>query len=135
MVNIILALIFLILSLLHVYWAFGGKWALEGVIPDIDGKLNEIPGTFLTLLVAFGLLAMGGFYFFQELYGFTNVDTWWVKYIKWIIPSIFLIRVIGDFKYVGLFKNRKEGLFAKRDTMIYVPLCVAISILGFLSAT
>lgn len=32
-VSLILLSVFLLLSLLHIYWAFGGKWAGEAVFP------------------------------------------------------------------------------------------------------
>jgi hypothetical protein len=51
--------------------------------------------------------------------------------IGWIIPAIFLIRAIGDFKYVGFTKKVKSSTFAELDTKFFSPLCLVIAALGF----
>ena len=54
---IILIIIFTFLSGLHVYWAFGGRWASDGVFPTTDEQTElPMPGVIPTLIVAFGLL-------------------------------------------------------------------------------
>ena len=54
--------IFLFLSSLHFYWAFGGKWGSTAVLPTKDDNTPQKtinPGIITTLTVAFGLLAFG----------------------------------------------------------------------------
>jgi hypothetical protein len=48
------------------------------------------------------------------------------------IAIIFLIRAIGDFRYVGFLKKIKNTKFAKKDTKYYSPLCSLISVLAFI---
>ena len=49
--------ILFLVSFLHVYWAFGGKWGTNSVIPTKSGEKTFTPGTGMTLLIAL-LLSM-----------------------------------------------------------------------------
>lgn len=53
-----------------------------------------------------------------------------VSTIAWIIPIIFFLRSIGDFRYVGLTKKVKGTVFARLDTLYFAPLCLLIAWLG-----
>lgn len=46
------------------------------------------------------------------------------------VALAFGLRAIGDFRYVGFAKRVREGVFARRDTWLYSPLCVLISLLA-----
>ena len=125
--------IFLFLSSLHFYWAFGGKWGSTAVLPTKDDNTPQKtinPGIIATLTVAFGLLAFG-------LLPLVVIGTihfplpdWLQKSGLWIIAGIFGTRAIGDFNYVGFFKKIKHTTFAKNDTRYYSPLCTVISLLA-----
>lgn len=125
--------IFLFLSSLHFYWAFGGKWGSADVLPTKDDNAAQKalnPGITATLIVALGLLAFG-------LLPLVITGTipfplphWLDKSGLWIIAAIFGARAIGDFNYVGFFKRIKHTTFAKNDTKYYSPLCVMISLLA-----
>lgn len=131
--SIILCAIFIILSGFHFYWLFGGTWGLDSVIPS---KTNEattlaIP-KLATLIVALGLAFLAFFYLsISTLINYQFPD-WISIYGGWFIASIFIIRAIGEFKYVGLFKKIKDTKFAKADTKIFVPLCLFIGSIGIL---
>ena len=43
-------------------------------------------------------------------------------YGLWIIASLFMLRAIGEFKYVGFFKKYKHIQFGKNDTRYYVSI-------------
>ena len=104
--SIILLAIFTALSLMHFYWLFGGKWGLEKVIPTKENQTStlSIP-KFATLIVALVLLLFGFIYLVKS--GLINVQipNLVSNYGYWIIPAIFILRAIGDFKYVGVFKT------------------------------
>jgi glucan phosphoethanolaminetransferase (alkaline phosphatase superfamily) len=131
-VAIILCFIFSLLSFIHFYWLFGGKWGLEKVIPTKNKELQtlEIP-KFATLIVALVLILFGGLYLIKTKFFSLQTPILFSQYIYWAIPSIFIIRAIGDFNYVGFFKKIKNTAFAKSDTKWFVPLCLLIRILGF----
>jgi len=120
--SILLTATFAFLGGLHVYWAFGGRLWFDGTFPQIEGKPLTHPGILATMVVAIGLFCMGALstlLFLQDL----QVWTW----LGWGVAAIFLLRAIGEFKYVGLFKRKRESLFARRDTRIYTPLCLGIA--------
>ncbi len=131
--SIILLIIFTLLGFIHFYWLFGGKWGLENVIPTKDNK--SIPLSipkFATLVVALVLVLFGLIYLVKS--GITNIQVpnWVTNYVYWVIPSIFILRAIGDFKYVGLFKKIKNTEFAIADSKWFIPLCLMIGIFGML---
>ena len=132
-IAIILIAIFLFLSGLHVYWGFGGKWGNGAVIPTKDDNTKVmIPGPLPTFIVALGLLSFGAVVFLS----ITELDFKTVflleivhNYGLWVIASIFILRAIGDFNYVGFFKKNKKTKFGFNDTKYYSPLCLTIGIL------
>ncbi|BDS15391.1 DUF3995 domain-containing protein [Aureispira anguillae] len=119
-------IIFMLIALLHIYWALGGTWGIMQAIPQQNpGEPAFKPGPIATLLVAIGLL---GFAFVHVLaLGIGPlIAPKLVKIALAIIAGIFLLRAIGDYKYVGLFKKVKTGSFAKNDSKYYTPLCLLI---------
>ncbi len=127
------SLIFLLISVLHIYWAFGGKWAMNAVIPTkIDGASTFNPGKLATLIVAFGtflfaLVMVANLGYMDHL-----VNRKYIGYATIAIACIFFIRAIGDFKYAGFFKRIKDTEFARNDTRMYSPLCLLLSLNAFL---
>ncbi|KPU57450.1 MULTISPECIES: DUF3995 domain-containing protein [Bacillus] len=125
--------ILFLVSFLHVYWAFGGKWATNSVIPTKAGEKAFTPSVGMTLFIAL-LLSMAAIILLQQ----TNVVHFEVPNIivqlgSWICMIVFFIRVIGEFHYFGIFKRKKDTYFAKMDTVLYIPLCAFLS-LSFLLA-
>lgn len=131
---ILLFFIFLTLGVIHFYWAKGGKWAFKNAIPTKEnGDLVLNPRTIDSIMVGLYLTIIAVFYLLQL--NILKIDfPSWTNYILWIIPTVFLLRAIGDFKYVGFFKRTKTTLFAKWDRKLFSPLCLAISFLGFMIA-
>ncbi|WP_299101552.1 DUF3995 domain-containing protein [uncultured Winogradskyella sp.] len=131
--SLILILIFSFLSLVHFYWLFGGKWALKSVIPTHENETNSpsIP-KFATLLVALILALFALVYVIKAGFLQLNIPNAFLIYACWIIPSLFIIRAIGDFNYVGLFKKVKHTNFAKADSKLFIPLCLILGVFGLI---
>jgi len=114
------------ISVLHIYWAFGGRWGTAAVIPVKKGEQQPIfkPRKFGTILVAVLILLASFILIFQAGYLVSfQVNT--ITNIGSIICAIvFMIRAIGDFNYLGFFKKIKHSQFARFDTLIYSPLCL-----------
>ena len=125
----------IIAGLFHFYWAFGGKFGLDRAIPTKDGKPLLNPGKFLTIIV--GLIILG-FALVSYILNFENSSsvTYFTKisYAGWFLSGVFLIRSIGDFHTVGLFKKIKSSKFAEFDTKYFVPLTLFWSISFALTA-
>ena len=103
--------ILFLVSFLHVYWAFGGKWATNSVIPTKAGEKAFTPGTGMTLFIAL-LLSMAAMILLQQAnivhFALPNV---FVQMGSWVCMVVFFIRVIGEFHYFGIFKRKKDTQF------------------------
>lgn len=124
-----------LISAIHVYWGFGGKWGLRSALPERNGSAAFQPGPVATISVAvlFGCMAL--FYFLQSgQLSITDslIPSWVNRYGLWLLAGIFLLRAIGDFRYVGFFKQIHNSRFAQLDTRFYSPLCILLSVNTFL---
>lgn len=129
-ISILLFLTFAFLAGIHFYWAFGGRWGSEAVFPTKNDIIIEqkMPGVLPTLIVAFGLLAIGFFILKKGAVLNFEIPFWLDKYGLWIIAGIFIIRAVGEFNYVGFFKKIKHTKFGINDTKYYSPLCLLLAI-------
>jgi len=126
-------ILFLIASL-HIYWAMGGKTASLAVLPQSSSeKLVFMPSSFMTFIVAISFYMMSliyghaaGFFQVSILKNYQNA-------ILAFLAIVFLIRAIGDYKYIGFTKKIKGTPFSINDTKYYSPLCLSISITTFLA--
>lgn len=132
-IAIILFAIFLILSGIHIYWGFGGQWGNSAVIPTKGDNVKVIiPGVLPTFIVAFGLIGFGVLVLMNALELDFKLPLWFDiirNYGLWIIASIFILRAIGEFNYIGFFKKYKQTKFGQNDTKYYSPLCLTIGVL------
>ncbi|MFW0753864.1 DUF3995 domain-containing protein [Pseudomonas sp. H11T01] len=126
--------IFVLISLIHIYWALGGQAGSDAVVPQVPGKSGgELipafkPSALGTLLVAAGLAVIAvlvclrvGLFMPVVIYA----------PLQWAISAIALLmfaRAIGDSNLVGFFKQVGGSKFARLDTWAFSPLCV---VLGF----
>lgn len=133
LIAFVLILIFLLLSCIHVYWAFGGKWGENSVIPTTNKEEKAVmPGIIPTLIVALGLLCFAFIVLVHVSEISTNMPGWLTliyRYGLWVIAGIFILRSIGDFRYIGFFKKIKNTPFGKSDTKYFSPLCLLIGVL------
>ncbi|KAB1066489.1 DUF3995 domain-containing protein [Tamlana haliotis] len=127
----ILTTIFITLALIHFNWVIGGQFGLHASLPtNENGEIMLKPKKYDSAIVGLGLTAFALFYSLKAgLLNFT-LPEWVFTYGGWIIPIIFLIRAIGEFKYVGFFKKVKQTQFAKADTKLFSPLCLFIAVSG-----
>ncbi len=126
-----LAAVLTFLGLLHLYWLFGGRWAKTTVIPELDGRPALKPSGLATIVVAVAL-------FVAALVALSAGDLVpppskgaLLAWATLAIGLVFVLRAIGEFRLVGFFKNVKGTPFARWDTWLYSPLCLALGA-GFL---
>lgn len=131
--SLLLFIIFFLLSLLHLSWSMGSAWGFDASLPvNEDGQRMLNPKKIDSLIVGLGLLFFGFFYLIKSGFIAFDLPSLVVSIASWVIPSIFLMRAIGDFRYVGFTKRIKNTPFALRDTKFYSPLCLAVAIIGFI---
>lgn len=129
--SILLSVTFLFLGFIHFYWLFGGKKGLKVATPTKNDQTEVIPPPKLaTLFVALILIFFGGLYLIKAGFIAIHFPSWLTQYGYWVIPSLFILRSIGEFHYVGFFKKIKHTHFAQADTQLFSPLCLIIGLMG-----
>jgi len=131
---ILLIFVFTVLAGIHIYWVLGGKWGSDVVLPTKNDHVKVImPGILPTLIVAFGLLCFSYLVLMQVTsLKFPFGHNLAYHYGLWMIASIFLIRAIGEFNFIGIFKKVKHTKFGQYDTRYFSPLCLLLSILALI---
>ncbi|TCZ78124.1 DUF3995 domain-containing protein [Paenibacillus albiflavus] len=121
--------ILFLLSGIHLYWMAGGRRGALAAIPSKGSELLFRPTNVATGIVA-GALALAGWFVLElgEVVEWLLFPDWVFIYGGWVLSAVFIIRAIGDFRWIGFFKKQKGTLFAKWDTMLYSPLCLFIGI-------
>jgi hypothetical protein len=116
------------LSLLHAYWALGGRWGSAYTVPTIGGRRSFDPSPFATWIVC-GLLGLAvvvvlgkSGWMGDRLPVLFNIGIWGLAFV-------FVLRAVGNFRTFGFFKVVKGTPFADWDTWFYSPLCLLIAAL------
>jgi len=131
----VIASVLAALSAVHGYWAFGGRLARNAAVPERPVAPEDArtvrafePSPLATLLVAGALALVAALVCLRAgLIGKENTH----GSLKWslrVVASAFLLRAIGDFRLVGFFKRPQRTLFARLDTALYSPLCLALGL-------
>lgn len=121
----------LAISLVHFYWALGGrKWA-DVVFPQFAGTSKPVftAGIWATIFVAFIFLSFSVVIFLKTFAPVFRISNHWIGIYAWVIAALFLLRAIGDFRYVGFTKTVRSTIFAAYDTKIFTPLSLTIGLM------
>lgn len=126
---------FVVLGAWHFYWALGGEVMKSAAIPAREvardgGSVRPAfePGSSLTALVGCLILAMAGLVAASSGFVALPIQRHYLGWLCLGLAALFLLRAIGDFKYVGFFKRVKNSDFARYDTLAYSPLCCALAL-------
>jgi hypothetical protein len=134
-IGIVAAIVMFGLGALHVYWAAGGRWGSTVSVPSRREDLPLFsPGPGATLMVAALLFA-------AALVMLGRLGIWGQWLPRWFflagtstIAIVFAARVLGDFRWLGLFKRVAHTSFAWWDSRLYVPLCAMLALAAALVA-
>jgi hypothetical protein len=128
----IVSAVLLAIAAVHVYWAAGGRWGAAAAVPARPGgHAPDIPllqpSPLSTLAVALALIVAAGL-----LLGRVGIiprvaPAWVYTYGAFGLGGVFLLRAIGEFRYVGAFKRVRSTRFATLDTFVYTPLCAGLA--------
>ncbi len=120
------------LAALHLYWAGGRRWGLAAAIPTKpDGAPTFRPGAAATVVVALALAAAAAIVgsaagLLPALPG--------AEPLGLAAAVVFTARMIGDFRFAGLFKRERLTAFARWDSQLFSPLCGALALACALAA-
>lgn len=119
--------ILFVLSGIHLYWMAGGRKGALAAIPSHGSELLFRPTKVATGIVA-GALALAGWFVLElgEVIEWHVFPDWLYTYGGWALAGIFLVRSVGDFRWMGFFKKEIGSRFAKWDSALYSPLCLFI---------
>ncbi|MEM0962046.1 MAG: DUF3995 domain-containing protein [Bacteroidota bacterium] len=129
---LLLALPLVALSVLHLYWAAGGRWGSTAVVPTQpprDGAPEApvfTPGPLATVAVGLALAAAAWI-----VLGASAIVAWPFPRVlaqvgMWGIAAVFLLRAVGDFRNVGITRRIWDTTFARLDSTVYTPLCAVL---------
>ncbi len=132
---IIECVILIAIAVLHIYWVLGGTWGFNEAIPEVfKSTAKEMRGPVFkvaTIAVIFGLIFFS-IIIYSNYTPLFNLPTWIIYYGTLAIGSIFGLRALGEFNYVGFFKTKdKDTAFGRADSKIFSPLCLLLSMLSF----
>jgi len=134
-VGTLAAVVLLGLGALHCYWVLGGRWATAVTIPKRGSQPLFTPGPAATLLVALLLYAAALVLLGRlGLWG-RGLPQWLFVAGTWTLVGVFGARVVGDFRWFGLFKRVTGTPFAWWDTWVYIPLCALLALAALLVAS
>ena len=127
MIAKLLIAIFVLIGLLHVYWALGPHVGESAVVPSVNGKPLFQPSRLATVAVALALFGAAGVVAIRS--GILQVPT--LAYMAligcWGLVAVFGLRAIGEFRYLGFVKRGTGTRFARADTFVYSPLCAVLA--------
>ena len=123
----------------HFYWAAGGRKGADAVIPRRPAEQGGEPlfhpsplGTLIVALFLLGVLLLAALV--QR--GADIVVPWdWLRGLLAVCGEIFILRAIGEFRYLGFFKRIKDSPFAYWDTRLFSPFILVIGIACLIIAT
>ncbi|MDO8890955.1 MAG: DUF3995 domain-containing protein [Sulfurimicrobium sp.] len=124
------AIIFAFLGLWHFYWALGGSIGKAAAIPEIEGCPAFSPSATVTALVGAALVT------FALLLAATSgavaapLPDHVLSWLCYGLALALFARAVGEFKLVGFFKRVRGSRFARLDTLVYSPLCLALSVIA-----
>ena len=125
---VIVAGVFVVLALWHLWMAMSPASGESGAVPSVAGKPVFVPSTRATVAVAVVLLAFACLVVATAGLVPVGVSPRVLSWLCYALALGLFARAIGEFKYVGLFKRVRESRFARLDTFVYSPLCLALGI-------
>jgi hypothetical protein len=118
------------LSLLHAYWALGGRWGSAYTVPTVGGRRIFDPSPQATWVVC-ALLAFAAILVIGKAkwIGLSPMPALFQAGV-WGLSLVFVLRAIGNLRTFGFFKSVTGTPFATRDTWLYSPLCLLLALLA-----
>ncbi len=123
--------VFALLALIHVYWAVGGRAGTTAAVPEVHGRPAFVPSAPATLAVAVALAGCAVLVAVSAGLVLPNMRFTWVTWLAFALAFVLLARAIGDFRLVGFFKRERGTRFARLDSAVYAPLCLALAVAVF----
>lgn len=124
----------MMLAIVHLYWSMGGKMGLGAAIPTEAGEPVLRPTAGATFFIGFAslvsaLIMLGTIGLYPDAEPAVLYSIW-----PWIMFVVFLLRTIGDFRYMGFFKRMLGTRFSRLDSVFYTPFSLVMAFSALLLA-
>ena len=116
---------FVALALWHFYMAL--KPHGEGAVPSVNGRPLFVPSRRATLAVGIVLVLFAGLVAATAGLLAVGLPRAVLSWLSYGLALGLLLRAVGEFRYVGLFKRVRGTKFAVLDTFVYSPLCLLLA--------
>jgi hypothetical protein len=125
-----LIVILVVLLLLHVYWALGGRWGSAYTVPTVSGRRVFDPTPRATWVIC-GLLGIAVIIVIGKA-GWIGTGEFRVLFDLgvWGLSLVFMLRAVGNLRTFGFFKTLTGTPFAEWDSFLYSPLCLLLAVLS-----
>jgi len=125
----VLAAILCALGAIHFHWGLGGELGKRLALPLRHGRPVLQPTPTVTFAVAAGFFALALLVVLRSGWGGAYCRGAWLRGTIGLAGAAFVLRALGDFRYVGFLKTVRAGRFARLDTFAYSPLSLLLGIL------
>lgn len=122
------SLVFVALALWHVRMALSPSSGESGAMPSVAGKPLFVPSAQATLAVAVVLFLFACLVAATARLVETGIPANVLSWLCYALALGLLARAVGEFKYLGFFKRVRGSRFARLDTWVYSPLCLALAV-------
>jgi hypothetical protein len=130
MIAKLLIAIFVLIGILHLYWAVRQRIGESAVVPSVDGKPLFQPTRWATVAVAVALFCAAALVAIRSGILSVPAPAFLIAIGCWGLVAIFGLRAVGDFRYLGFFKRVTGTRFARADTFVYSPLCAILAVMA-----
>ncbi len=124
-----LCIVLSLLSVLHLYWAFGGSWPaksraeLTELVVGTSGTKSKFPSRTATIGVSLCLALMAALPFLS----FDKIYVW----VVYGLTALFAVRGVGGFLEYRFRPSAQELPYGKYNRLLYSPLSLAVACLWF----
>jgi hypothetical protein len=126
LIALVVASVFVVLSAIHAYWAFGGRAGMGAAVPEFNDHPAFVPSALATFAVAVALALCALLVAASAGLILSNVPARWVTWLAVVLALALIARAVGDFHLVGFFKRVRGTRFARLDSAVYAPLCLVL---------
>lgn len=132
-IALLVAGVFAMLSLAHLYWALGGRAGMLAAVPERPAPAGQARANPLFTPSRAGTIAVALVLLLPALLVLGCAG--WIdlplpqSLLQWVVAGaagVMFLRAIGEGHWVGWFKRVRGTRFATLDTWVYSPLCALL---------
>ncbi len=121
------ACILVLAAVVHMYWALGGSVGIAVSSPRTPKRSLFHVSPVMMLLVALALVLAANLMLTRLGLATARLPAWGTRMACVVLAVAFLVRAIGDFRYIGFFKRVGGSRFARLDSIVYSPVSLFLA--------